>query len=294
MKKGFSFLLLLVSGITAAQLNCTVTVNSETIANANPQTFKTLEKSISEFVNKTDWTGESYKQHEKIECSMYITLNSFNAEQYSATIQVQSARPVYNSSYSSPILNINDKDFDFRYQEFQQMIFNPADFDSNLISVLAFYSYMIIGCDGDTFSPKGGGSWLEVAQQIASVAQQSGYKGWKQTDGNQNRYFLINDMLSTTYEPFRNAMYEYHFDGMDKMADNPKLAKETVAEAIKTLTTLHSVRPNSYLSRIFFDAKSDEIVQVFSGGPGVPVADVVSNLNKISPLNSGKWTQIKY
>lgn len=294
MKKGFSFLLLLVSGIAAAQLNCTVTVNSETIANANPQTFKTLEKSISEFVNKTDWTGESYKQHEKIECSMYITLNSFNAEQYSATIQVQSARPVYNSSYSSPILNINDKDFDFRYQEFQQMIFNPADFDSNLISVLAFYSYMIIGCDGDTFSPKGGGSWLEVAQQIASVAQQSGYKGWKQTDGNQNRYFLINDMLSTTYEPFRNAMYEYHFDGMDKMADNPKLAKETVSEAIKTLTTLHSVRPNSYLSRIFFDAKSDEIVQIFSGGPGVPVADVVSNLNKISPLNSGKWTQIKY
>lgn len=294
MKKAFSFLFLLVSASLMAQLNCTVTINSETIANANPQTFKTLQKSISEFVNKTDWTGEAYKQHERIECSMYITLNSFNAEQYSATIQVQSGRPVYNSSYSSPVLNINDKDFDFRYQEFQQMIFNPADFDSNLISVLAFYSYMIIGCDGDTFSPKGGGAWLEVAQQIASVAQQSGYKGWNQTDSNQNRYFLINDMLSNTFEPYRDAMYEYHFEGMDKMADNPKLAKETVGAALKTLSKLHSVRPNSYLSRVFFDAKSDEIVQVFSGGPGVPIADVVDNLNRISPLNSSKWTQIKF
>ncbi|HRN99611.1 MAG TPA: DUF4835 family protein, partial [Flavobacterium sp.] len=212
MKK-FLFLFLLCGSLATAQLNCTVTVNSETIANANPQTFKTLQKAISEFVNKTDWTGSAYKQHERINCSMYITLNSYNADQYTATIQVQSARPIYNSTYSSPILNINDKDFSFRYVEFQQMVFNPADFDSNLISVLAFYCYMIIGADGDTFSPKGGGAWLEVAQQIASVAQQSNYKGWQQADGNQNRFFLINDMMSSTFEPFRDAMYQYHFEG---------------------------------------------------------------------------------
>lgn len=293
MKK-FLFLFLLCGSLATAQLNCTVTVNSETIANANPQTFKTLQKAISEFVNKTDWTGSAYKQHERINCSMYITLNSYNADQYTATIQVQSARPIYNSTYSSPILNINDKDFSFRYVEFQQMVFNPADFDSNLISVLAFYCYMIIGADGDTFSPKGGGAWLEVAQQIASVAQQSNYKGWQQADGNQNRFFLINDMMSSTFEPFRDAMYQYHFEGLDKMADDPKNAKQNVANALQTLSQLHSVRPNSYLSRVFFDAKSDEIVSIFSGGPNVSISEVVDNLNRISPLNSNKWSQIKY
>ncbi len=293
MKK-FLFLFLLCGSLATAQLNCTVTVNSETIANAHPQTFKTLQKAISEFVNKTDWTGSAYKQHERINCSMYITLNSYNADQYTATIQVQSARPIYNSTYSSPILNINDKDFSFRYVEFQQMVFNPADFDSNLISVLAFYCYMIIGADGDTFSPKGGGAWLEVAQQIASVAQQSNYKGWQQADGNQNRFFLINDMMSSTFEPFRDAMYQYHFEGLDKMADDPKNAKQNVANALQTLSQLHSVRPNSYLSRVFFDAKSDEIVSIFSGGPNVSISEVVDNLNRISPLNSNKWSQIKY
>lgn len=293
MKK-FLFLFLLSGSLATAQLNCTVTVNSETIANANPQTFKTLQKAISEFVNKTDWTGSPYKQHERINCSMYITLNSYNADQYTATIQVQSARPIYNSTYSSPVLNINDKDFSFRYVEFQQMVFNPADFDSNLISVLAFYCYMIIGADGDTFSPKGGDPWLEVAQQIASVAQQSNYKGWQQSDGNQNRFFLINDMMSSTFEPFRDAMYQYHFEGLDKMADDPKNAKQNVANALQTLSQLHSVRPNSYLSRVFFDAKSDEIVSIFSGGPNVSISEVVDNLNRISPLNSNKWSQIKY
>lgn len=293
MKK-FLFLFLLSGSLATAQLNCTVTVNSETIANANPQTFKTLQKAISEFVNKTDWTGSPYKQHERINCSMYITLNSYNADQYTATIQVQSARPIYNSTYSSPVLNINDKDFSFRYVEFQQMVFNPADFDSNLISVLAFYCYMIIGADGDTFSPKGGDAWLEVAQQIASVAQQSNYKGWQQSDGNQNRFFLINDMMSSTFEPFRDAMYQYHFEGLDKMADDPKNAKQNVANALQTLSQLHSVRPNSYLSRVFFDAKSDEIVSIFSGGPNVSISEVVDNLNRISPLNSNKWSQIKY
>ncbi len=293
MKK-FLFLFLLSGSLATAQLNCTVTVNSETIANANPQTFKTLQKAISEFVNKTDWTGSPYKQHERINCSMYITLNSYNADQYTATIQVQSARPIYNSTYSSPVLNINDKDFSFRYVEFQQMVFNPADFDSNLISVLAFYCYMIIGADGDTFSPKGGDPWLEVAQQIASVAQQSNYKGWQQADGNQNRFFLINDMMSSTFEPFRDAMYQYHFEGLDKMADDPKNAKQNVANALQTLSQLHSVRPNSYLSRVFFDAKSDEIVSIFSGGPNVSISEVVDNLNRISPLNSNKWSQIKY
>ncbi len=277
----------------AQQLNCTVTVNSDKIPNANVQTFKTLEKSISDFINKTDWTGTEYKQNERINCSMFITLSTYDSNNYSATIQVQSSRPVYNSSYSSPIFNYNDNDFNFSYTEFERLNFNPSSYETNLISVLSFYSYIIIGLDQDTFAQKGGENWLEMAQEITNIAQQGGNKGWSQADGNQNRFFLISDLLSNTYTPFRQAMYEYHFDGLDLMPSDPKLSKQKIIEALGTLSELYSVRPNAFLTRVFFDAKSDEIVSVFSGGPTVTVTDLVDNLNKISPLNSAKWAEIR-
>lgn len=294
MKKVLTFLIILAAATgSAQQLNCTVTVNSASIPNANAQTFRTLENAISEFVNKTDWTGEVYKQGEKIDCSMYITLSTYNTDQYAATIQVQSARPVFNSTYSTPVMNFMDKDFNFRYVEFENLIFNPTSFDSNLVSVLSYYSFMILGMDADTFSPSGGTGFFEIAQEIVNVAQQGGYKGWSQSDGNQNRYFLVNDMLSNTFSPFREAMYQYHFEGLDNMARDQKTAKENIKASLTTLAQIHSVRPNAFLTRIFFDAKSDELVSIFSGGPAIPVADLVDNLNRISPLNSSKWANMK-
>jgi hypothetical protein len=293
--KFFIFFALLTAGFAQAQqLNCTVTVNSNSIANANTNTFKTLERSIAEFVNKTDWTGTEYKQSERIECSMYITLNTYDSNNYSATIQIQAARPVYNSTYSSPIFNYNDKDLTFTYVEFQNLTYDPTSYSSNLVSVLSFYAYMILGIDGDTFAPQGGSQWLETAQEICNVAQQGGSKGWTQSDGNQNRYFLVNDMLSNTFSPFREAMYQYHFEGLDAMAKDTKLAKQKVAESIDTLSKIYSVRPNAFLTRVFFDAKSDEIVSIFSGGPAIAASNLPDNLNKLSPLNSGKWAAIKF
>ncbi|HEX9150607.1 MAG TPA: DUF4835 family protein, partial [Flavobacterium sp.] len=218
MNKIITFLLLLTFGLTQAQqLNCTVTVNAQKLSNANQQVFKTLETSISEFVNKTDWTGQTFKQNEKINCSMYITVSSNSADQFTATIQVQSSRPVFNSSYASPVLNYNDKDFSFRYTEFENLIFNPTTFDSNLVSVLAFYSYVILGMDSDTFVLESGNPNFEIAQNISNVAQQGGSKGWGQTDGNQNRYFLINDILSPAFKQVRQTLYDYH-TGLDLMS----------------------------------------------------------------------------
>ena len=196
MKKIVSFLLLFFVGIVnAQQLNCTVQINSDKVASTNAQLFKNLETAITEFVNKTDWTGETLKQHEKINCSMVIIVNSYSDNSFSASIQVQSTRPIFKSSYASPVFNFNDNDFNFRYTEFENLLFNPATFDSNLVSVLSFYSYMILGFDADTFSQKAGTSWFEVAQQLLSVAQQGGYKGWSQADGNQNRHFLATDII---------------------------------------------------------------------------------------------------
>ena len=175
MHKIITFLLLLTFGLTQAQqLNCTVTVNAQKLSNTNQQVFKTLETSISEFVNKTDWTGQTFKQNEKINCSMYITVSSNSSDQFTATIQVQSSRPIFNSSYASPVLNFNDKDFSFRYTEFENLVFNPTTFDSNLVSVIAFYSYMILGMDADTFVLESGNPNFEIAQNISNVAQQGG------------------------------------------------------------------------------------------------------------------------
>ena len=294
MNKIITFFVLLSFGLVQAQqLNCIVSVNSQKLSNSNQQVFKTLETSLNEFVNKTDWNGQTYKQQEKINCSMFITVQSNSSDQFVATIQVQSSRPVYGSSYSSPVLNYNDKDFTFRYTEYESLIFNPTVFESNLVSVISFYSYIILGMDNDTFLSESGNSNFETAQNIASIAQQSGYKGWSQIDGNQNRYFLINDMLSPAYSQLRKTSYDYH-TGLDLMSKDLKSAKEKIKLSLLNIGKLNASKPNAFLTRIFFDAKSDEIVSVFSGGPSITVSDLIENLNKVSPLNSSKWAMLKY
>lgn len=293
MRKVIFFFLLMAGSMQAQELNCKVSINYDRITNANTQIFKTLERSLTDFVNKTRWTNQTFKDNEKIECSMLINVSGYNSDQFVATIQVQSSRPIFNSSYTSPIFNYNDKDFSFRYVEFENLIFNPNSFDSNLVSVIAFYSYMIMGFDADSFSLKGGDQYYDLAQNVAILAQGGGSKGWNQSDGNLSRYFLINDVKSNTFSPFREALYQYH-TGMDLMADNQKQAKENIKSSLKTLAQIYDLRPNAFLTRVFFDAKSDEIVSIYSGGPSIAVADLVENLNRISPLNSSKWGNIRF
>ncbi|CAA9195069.1 type IX secretion system protein PorD [Flavobacterium bizetiae] len=294
MNKIVTLLVFLFFGFTQAQqLNCTVTINTERLPNANQQVFKTLQSSLSEFVNKTDWTGSVLKQNERINCSMYITLSSGGSNQFTGTIQVQSSRLIFNSTYSSPVLNYNDKDFNFQYTEYEPLLFNPSTFESNLVSVVSFYSYIILAMDADTFQMGAGNQYLETAQNIASVAQQGGSKGWSQSDGLQNRYYLINDMASPMYSDLRQVMYAYH-TGLDGMSLDLKASKEKIKNAIMIIGKLNSVKPNAFLTRVFFDAKSDEIVSIFSGGPSIPVGDLIDVLNKVSPLNSTKWSQIKF
>lgn len=277
----------------AQQLNCSLVINAQKVTNTNQQLIKNLEFALNEFVNKTDWTGQALKQNEKIKCSMFITLSAINSDQFTGTIQVQSSRLIYNSTYSSPVLNFNDKDFNFKYVEFENLIFNPSVFESNLVSVIAYYSYIILGLNMDTFQAFGGNTFLETAQNILNVAQQGGYKGWSQADGVQNRFFLTNDLLSPTFAPYRQALADYH-QGLDLMSSDLKTAKEKIKTAILNLSKLNQTRPNAFLTRVFFDAKADEIALIFSGGPSITISDLVDTLNKISPMNSSKWSQIKY
>lgn len=295
MKNKFLYIFLfLASFVNAQELNCIVTVNSDKITTTNKQIFQTLQRSLTDFVNKTSWTGRELSTNEKINCSMFISVSAQDNDAFTATIQVQASRPIYNSTYTSSIFNYNDKEFTFNYTEFQNLNYNPNSFDSNLVSIVAFYSTMIIGIDADTFALNGGTEYLETAREIANVAQSSGYAGWTQAKGNNNRYSLINDILSNTYAPYRLTMYQYHLEGLDTMTKDMKASKEKIKAAIATMKEVHNVRPNAFITRTFFDAKTDEIVSIFSGGPSITITDLVDDLNKISPLNSTKWASIKF
>ncbi len=288
------FFLFSIADVFSQELNATVSVNFQQVANGNPQLFKNLETQVKEFLNTTKWTTKEFTDVEKIECNFFINISTYGSNNFEATLQVQSSRPVYNSTLSTPILNINDKNFSFRFIEFENLIYDPNTFNSNLVSVLAFYANLIIGLDQDSFSELGGTEYLQIASNIVNVAQTSGFKGWNQSEGNNNnRNFLISDILSSTFTPFRQALYQYHRLGMDVMADDVKKGKEGVIVGINALAEIQKTRPNALLTRTFFDAKTDEIVSIFSGGPRVNVVPLVETLNRISPLNSQKWSKIK-
>jgi len=294
-RKIFGILFLIVVSVSSfgQELNASVSVNYQRMTDVNPQIFKNLETKVREFLNNTRFTDLNFEQHERIECNFFINVAEFNSNNIQATLQVQSSRPIYNSTYSSPVLNINDKDFGFQFLEYEQLVYDQNNFTSNLISVLAFYANIIIAVDRDTFEEKSGTKYLQSALSILNMAQPKGYKGWSQNENtNTNRYFLVSDLMSNTYEAFRKAMYEYHLLGLDSMAADQAKAKEEIGKAIETLSAIQNYRPNAFLTRVFFDAKVDEIVSVFSGGPNYNTITLKETLNRISPLNSVKWNKI--
>ena len=295
MRNLFVLLVSLFSTVVFSQeLNCSVNVIAQQTGNQNNVVFKTLEKQLNEFINNTKWTGKAFGSQERINCSMVLNVSDYDNDRFKASIQVSSSRPIYNSTYSSPVYNYNDKEFNFQYLEFQNMVYNPIQFESNLISVLSFHVFMILGMDGDSFAPNGGSAYFKQAQVIANYSQQLNGQGWKLEDGQQSRFALIDNLLSPTFKEMRSTMYSYHIEGLDLMNEGAKKGKAKVIAALSELQKVHKRRPNSYLIRVFFDAKSDELMDILSAGPSVNITDVVDILNTIAPMHSQKWRKIKF
>lgn len=293
----FFFLVILFAfsfSIKAQEFNAKVGINAEQTGNPNLQVFKTLERALTEFINNTKWTNVDYRTEERIDCSFFVTIVGYDNDAFTATLQVQASRPVYGSNYTTTIFNVNDKQFNFNYLEFQPLNFNPNNFESNLISVVAFYLYTILGVDADTFKLNGGTDYFEEAKNIVGNAQTSNTLGWNAQDGAQTRFRLNDDLLSGTFDGYRTAMYTYHREGLDVMHNNLKEGKTVVTKAMKSLLDVHNVRPNSFMMRVFFDAKADEISSVLSGGPSVNIAETVEILNRIAPTYSENWKNIKF
>lgn len=290
----FLFCFLSFSVLKAQELRCNLTIDARQTGQPNQQVFKTLESQLIEFINNTQWTDRIYKTQERIDCNMSMIITRMDGEDFSASLQIQSSRPAFNSTYDSPIYNFHDRQVNFQYKEFAPLNFNINTFESNLISVIAFHVYTIIGLDADTFELNGGEPYFQIAKQIVNTAAGDNYKGWKSADGNQTRYQLNDALLSSVYKEFHDALYEYHRKGIDMMSSNTREAKENVIGAIDILRGINDRRPNSFILRTFFDAKSNEIQSVFSGGPQVEIVKLVENLNRMAPTKRANWQEIKY
>lgn len=286
--------MLSISSINAQEVNCLVNINYEQIGGSNRQVFQTLEKALTEFINQTKWTNRVVKPEERVDCAMNIIITSREDNTFTGTLQIQSSRPVFGSTYATPLLNIKDNDFTFRYNEFDPLIYNRNSFDSNLISTIVFYVYTILGVDADSFSKYGGEFELKEAQNAMLQAQQSGIAAWQNVVGKQNRFLLIDDLLSPNLKTYRDVLYDYHIKGMDNFAANKDFAKQTIEDSVLKMETLFNKTVGNYLIRVFFDAKADEIVNIYADGPKTRNADrLTTSLKKISPNNSSKWRKLE-
>jgi len=280
--------------LRSQELNCNITINTDQIqGTAEKQIFEQLRKSVFEFMNNTKWTSDIFNAQEKIDCSILIIIKQkVSTEDYSASIQVQSTRPVFNSSYRTPVLNLEDENFDFRFQQFTTLDFNINSFQNNLTQVLAFYAYVILAVDYDTFSPLGGTPYWQKAQTIVNNAQSATEKGWRSSEGNKNRYWLIENTMQPVFKGIRDCMYEYCFLGLDIMHDKTDEGRANIMKALNLLKPVYAARPASYNMQLFFNAKTDELVNIFKGAQPDEKEVARELLMNVDPANTTKYLKI--
>lgn len=292
-------LLWFIAGITltlnAQELKCKVQVNGQKITEVDPAVITQMERDLNDFMNSKAWTTEVYSPQEKIECSFFLILSSNPSQDvFTAELTVQSSRPVLNSSYNSTILNFPDKDIRFTYVQNQPILFDANQYISNLSSVLGFYAYLLIGMDYESMGKNGGAKYFEMAERVMQLVPTNSdeAKGWRPFDGVRNRYWFINNLLNPKYEAFRQVLYEYHFVGLDNFYDRPDYARQAVFNALKKLETIAKDNPNNTLLASFMQAKSDELIGIFSGAPATEKASAVNLLRKLDPTNGPKYDKI--
>ena len=280
--------------LKAQELNCNIQVVTQQIQGTNKQVFRTLQTAIYEFINDRNWSNDVYAATERIECNILINLTEqFGADQFKGTIQVQMRRPVYNTSYSTTIINILDNNLDFRYVEYQPLLFDETQHIDNLTSLLAFYANIILGFDYDSFSPEGGSRFFTRAEAIVMNAQNAPERGWKAFDAssNRSRYWLIQNILDGEYQPIRQFTYQYHRLGLDSFEDNVNVARNEMEESLKHLQRVYRQKPDPYLYllQVVLDAKTDEFINVFKEANPDQKRRVYVILKEIDPSNQGKY-----
>lgn len=284
-----------LTGMAVAQdLNARVQVVSPKIQSTNKRVFQTLETAMKDFLNNRKWSADVILPKERIDCNFVLNVTSWDgSSNFSGELQVQSSRPVYNSSYTSTILNINDKDISFTYTEGQTIDYTDQNFQGNLSSLMAFYAYIIVGLDYDTFSRYGGSVYFANAQNVVSNTQTSSYTGWKAFDGTTNRYWLAENLNNKLYQPLRSFMYDYHRNGLDLMADNQGRGVKAIADILPQLSQTDRQRLGAMFPLIFFTAKSDELIAIFSKASANDKIQAMNILSQADPSNGLKYQALQ-
>jgi hypothetical protein len=296
MRKIFLSLLIFIgfsaSGI-AQEFRCNISISAERIQGANRNLFRTMQSDLYEFMNNRRWTEHTYSQEERIECNIFIRLDEqISVDEFRGSIQIQAKRPVFNSTYETTLLNIKDNDFHCKYVEFQPLDFNETSNRDNLTNILAYYAYVILGFDYDTYSREGGSVYFEKAQAIVNNSQNAREKGWKAFESERNRYWLVENVMNRSYSAMRETFYSYHRMGLDQMADKTEEGRAAIAESLRGVQQVFRRRPSTYILQVFFDSKADELVNIFSKSYPDERNRVVSILNEVDPSNGSKYQKI--
>ena len=283
--------------VNAQEINCTVTVNSDQIEGSNKQVYATLKMAIEEYMNQNRWTNMTYAEQEKIECSMLIVVNAVTDNTYACEMTLQSRRPVYGTTYTTPLLNFKDNNFTFTYQEFDRIEWQQNQFTTNLTAMLAYYCYLIIGHDQDSFQRLGGTPFFQQCEDIVNACQSASMesteqKGWLAFDSNRNRYALINNLLDDSFKKYRNYYYEYHRLGLDEMINNVTNGRARIAEGMPVLREAYRARPATYVINTFLDAKAEELTDIFSKGTDKEKKEVYDILMDIDPTRQNTYDRI--
>ena len=289
--------LLGIASLRAQEINCTVTINSDQIEGSNKQVFGTLKTAIEEYMNQNRWTNMTFAEQEKIECSMMLVVKAVADNMYSCEMTLQSRRPVYGTTYTTPLLNFVDRNFNFTYQEFDRIEYQQNQFTTNLTAMLAYYCYLIIGHDMDSYQRLGGTPFFEQCENIVNACQSasmdnSEQKGWLAFDSNRNRYALINNLLDEAFKKYRNYYYEYHRLGLDEMSGNVANGRARIAEGLPVLKEAYRARPATYVINTFLDAKADELVDIFKKGTDKEKKEVYDLLVDIDPTRQSTYDRM--
>ena len=281
----------------AQELRCTVNINSDQVPGSNKSVFTTLKQSIEEYVNTLRWTNMTFQEKERIECSMLLVVKSVQDNMFVCEFTCQSRRPVFNTSYSSPTLNFKDDNFVFAYQEHDRLDYQQNTFTTNLTALLAYYCYLIIGHDMDSFSKLGGTPYFQMCENIVTSAQSASLEaaeatGWKAFESNRNRYALINNLMDEAFKKYRIFYYDYHRHGLDEMVNNVANGRARIAKDIKVLKEAYSARPATYVVNAFLDAKSDELIDIFQGGSSEEKKMAYDLLMDIDPTRQNDYERI--
>jgi len=290
----FSILAVGYAQAQAQELNCKVSINHSQVQGTNTQIFKTLENSLTEFINDRKWTAAQYSVIERISCSMNITVKEYTDDgKFKCELIVQANRPVFNSNYNTTLFNFKDANFNFDYLEFNQLEFRDNIIEDNLIAVIVYYVYLIIGLDMDSQAPMGGSSILSSVENIVNSAQNIGEAGWKAFDDSRNRHAIISDYLDPGMQPYRQMMYEYHRQGLDEMAQNADRGRAKITASLGLLKTAKEAKPMSVLPQLFTDIKREELINVYSKGTQKEREEVFDILVYINPAQNNEWEKIK-